>query len=174
MSRLTKANMTRTRKRHVALHEAGHAVIAEIHGVRIEFADMEGTAEFEAFVRTDITSEIYYTKDHRGPYPGVDKTVFFRALKNDAKVSLAGPVIDKIEHRRIAMNDIRAAEKYVAVLEQGKGIIAMRKRMKILREETLLEVMKHWDAIVRVQNLFLCGKRYFTEGEIREALWLDT
>src|SRR5271166_5046072 len=122
------------RKKHTALHEAGHAVIARLHGAKIEEVDMEGNEELFAFVKRESLSmkalkefnpESHVAGEKMELPSGEGREEVARGAEVDAIIALAGPAVDLLGKWEIDQWDVQQAASFVSLTDGRNGVMTL-------------------------------------------------
>jgi FtsZ-binding cell division protein ZapB len=158
-------------KENILYHEAGHALLARLHGIEIvEIKLTQKPGNYHGRVLT-----------RSGAHAVTERVSLLKALANEAKGALGGPIvgIDEMRGAKYADGEGRAGDyktvarcvRHMAVLDRylASGVemdsielleaeIAEAKQIaERLRQEAEDEVRDNWDAVERIAELFKSG-----------------
>lgn len=180
-----------TKKSCIAKHELAHAVIARLHGCRIEKVDMDGDPGLSslAFMIAELLGDLAIDNE-------ASREEICQGYELDAIISFAGAAANRVNwmhHDFSDMGDYRRAKEKVSTgvtpfqidwgdprvkslsLEQQNNLLSEHtaKTLERLEAQALAEVKENWPIIERVAKLFLSGKSVFSQEEI-DAIIYDT
>jgi hypothetical protein len=140
------------RRREIAYHEAGHAVLAEKLHFRVDIV----TIKPHRFSRRSLGQAVH-AKEARGGIRAEDRII----------CSLAGPIAEaeSIGHLYNRRRDLRGSDLASVRLEEELSGVPLRE----LEAQTLRMVRKEWSRIERVANALLKKEELFGH-EVRDIL----
>jgi hypothetical protein len=161
-------------KRKIAFHEAGHAVIARLHGVDIKEISMVPCV---SLLGDDLLANVQCrSMGWKARESGAGREAIIHGLEIDAKVAMAGEIVDQIrggadfdegQYNTDDQNILSAASRivlfdrddlpngpYTPTEEEKEAAVALTLR---LWEETVTELRKNWAAVERVALLVMSG-----------------